>query len=122
MQRTLAHMKKSVVFLAVLGLVACSQQPKSGEVNFSVAVDTLEMDALRFYTVNYEVWSNPSDTGGLSLNIQSALSAGAAADTNRATDYLPAGDTLRGSFYHLSVPVTAGAAELDFTVTKIKHP
>lgn len=115
-------MKKSVVFLAVLSLVACSQEPKPGEVSFTVAVDTLEMDALRFYSVNYEVWGSPSDTGGVSLSIQSALSAGDATDTNRATDYLPAGDTLRGSFYHLSVPVTAGPAQLDFDVTKIKHP
>ncbi|MEN9939807.1 MAG: hypothetical protein RIR61_614, partial [Bacteroidota bacterium] len=49
-------MKKSVVFLAVLSLVACSQEPKSGEVSFTATVDTLEVDALRCYTVNYEVW------------------------------------------------------------------
>ena len=122
MQRTLAHMKKSVVFLAVLGLVACSQEPKSGEVSFTATVDTLEVDALRCYTVNYEVWASPSDTAGVNLAVRGILTAGAVTDSNKAVDYLPAGDTLRGSFYYLSVPVTAGPAELDLSVTKIDQP
>jgi hypothetical protein len=115
-------MKKSVVFLAVLGLVACSQEPKSGEVSFTATVDTLEVDALRCYTVNYEVWASPSDTAGVNLAVRGILTAGAVTDSNKAVDYLPAGDTLRGSFYYLSVPVTAGPAELDLSVTKIDQP
>ncbi|MGA1380728.1 MAG: hypothetical protein ACO30N_04125 [Schleiferiaceae bacterium] len=115
-------MNKSVVFLAVLGLVACSKEPKSGEVSFTATVDTLEVDALRCYTVNYEVWGSPSDTAGVNLAVRGILTAGAVTDSNKAVDYLPAGDTLRGSFYYLSVPVTAGPAELDLNVTKIDQP
>ncbi|MFM8565220.1 MAG: hypothetical protein ACKOBQ_03615 [Bacteroidota bacterium] len=115
-------MKKSLFALGILGLVACQNEPEAGTISFTATVDTLEIDALRCYAVNYEVWGSPSDTTGTSLSVRAILTAGTVTDSNKAVDYLPAGDTLRGSFYYLSVPVTAGPAELDLNVAKIDQP
>ena len=115
-------MNKSLIALGILGLSACQSEPEAGTITFTATMDTLEIDALRSYAVNYEVWGSPSDTGGTSLAVRGILTAGAVTDSNKAVDYLPAGDTLRGSFYYLSVPVTAGPAELDLNVTKIDQP
>ena len=57
-------MKKSLFALGILGLAACQSEPEAGEIAFSATVDTLEIDALRCYAVNYEVWGSPSDTAG----------------------------------------------------------
>jgi hypothetical protein len=112
-------MKKSLFALGILALAACQNAPEAGTIAFTAKVDTLEVDALRCYAVNYEVWGSPS---GNSLAVRGILTAGAVTDSNKAVDYLPAGDTLRGSFYYLSIPVSAGAAELDLNVTKIDQP
>ena len=115
-------MKNSLFALGILALAACQNEPEAGTIAFTAKVDTLEVDALRCYAVNYEVWGSPSDTVGTSLAVRGILTAGAVTDSNKAVDYLPAGDTLRGSFYYLSIPVSAGAAELDLSVTKIAQP
>lgn len=112
-------MKKRIIALVVLGLTACQNEPEVGSITFSATIDTLEVDALRCYTVNYEVWGSTEDTLGTNLTVRGILTAGAVTDSNTAVDYLPAGDTLRGSFYYFTVPVTAGAPQLDLEVTKM---
>lgn len=92
-----------------------------GAISVASTIDTLEVDALRCYVVNYEAWGSPSDTSGTNLAVNAILTAGSISDSNKAVDYLPAGDTLRGSFYYMNVPVTAGPAELELSVTKIER-